>query len=64
MITFGNLLEDSLKVTVSLLFMVDCQMLVFIIFYLTLKEMLFREGPGVTFLCCIVFYFYRWVEVL
>ena len=46
MITFGNLLENSVKLTVSLLFMVDCQMRVFILFIpLTLKEMLFKGGP-------------------
>ena len=49
MITFGNLLENSVKVTVSLLVMVDCQMLLFVLFYLTLKETLFREGPGCRF---------------
>ena len=32
MITFGNLLENSVKLTVSLLFMVDCQVLLSILF--------------------------------
>ena len=32
MLTFGNLLENSAKLTVSLLFMVDCQVLISILF--------------------------------
>ena len=59
MITFGNPLENSVKLAVSLLFMVDCQMLVFILF--GPQGDAFQRWTEV--LHCIAFCFYRQVEV-
>ena len=61
MITFGNLLENSVKLTVSLLFMVDCQMRFFFILTFDPQGDAFQRRTEVSH--CIAACFYRRVEV-